>query len=147
MTIKLVPIDFKDVNFLDKTEYKDLPLAKREELIKDSILGEKDGKVFKFCIIKIDDSAVGVINFCGHSKRVFSVAPYILEEYRNKGYAFLSLRYCYKKEKKHGYKTVVADIVEDNIKRQNLHLKLGFEYIRSYKSKSGKDLRLYIKNL
>ena len=143
----IVPISREDIDCFDGTEYQNLTAEKRIELIENSLAGVCGGKYFKFFLIKVDKTTVGVLNFCAQSQRAFSVAPDIKPEYRKKGYAFKALDLVYKKAKQQGFDTVIAGIRQDNEASIKLHEKLGFLRARSFKSKNGRDMFEFIKRL
>lgn len=144
---ELVPISLVDVNFLDKTEYRSLSLKKRKEIVNDSNQGRCKGEFFRFFIIKDKSVAVGVINMYGHGNDTISVAPEIVAEYRNKGYATKSLNLAYSLAKEKEFKIATADIKEDNVASWKLHEKLGFELIEKYINKKNYKMRKYSKTL
>lgn len=147
MEVELVEITVADVDIFDKTEYSVLSAEKRLELIECSNLGVYSGKFFKFYLIKDGKTPVGVLNVCGVSADVVSVAPEIFLEFRGKGYAFLGLIAAYKKCVSIGFKTASAGIRADNTASRKLHEKLGFDLVKTYKSKSGKEMVYYLKPL
>lgn len=145
--LELKPISNKDIEWLDKTEYKNLSTERRKMLIKDSEQCLCRGEFFRFFLIKVDGTVVGVINMQGHGKEVVSVAPEIFEEYRGKGFAYKSLSTAYVFAKEKGFKELTAGIREENLASQKLHLKLGFKYVEDYTSKNGNLLKKYSKQL
>lgn len=144
---KLVPITFTDAKWLDKTEYKNLSLEKRKQLIEDSTNGRCRGEFFRFYLVKFGGETVGVINMCGHGEKVVSVAPEIFKHFRNKGYGLKSLELAYSLAKNLGFDKVTAGIREENVASQKLHDKLGFKFIKKDISKNGNTLLFYEKNL
>lgn len=145
--IRLKSISISDIEWLDKTEYKSLPVERREKLVEDSEKCSCMGEFFRFFLIKADGKVVGVINVQGHGKDVVSVAPEIFTEYRGKGLAYESLILAYAFVKENGFKQLIAGIREENIASQKLHLKLGFKYISDSISKNGNKLKTYQKLL
>lgn len=145
--LELVPISISDIALLDKTEYKGLSAKNREKLVYDSERFMHNGEFFRFFLIKDSGEFVGVINMCGHGAKTISVAPEILDGYKNKGYATNSLTLAYALAKEKGFQLITADIVKDNIASINLHLKLGFQFVSERVSKSGKVLLTYQKEL
>ena len=145
--LQLIPISLSNINFLDKTEYKNLSTENRKALVNDSNRRQCKGEYFCFYLIKDNLKRVGVINMCGHGREVVSVAPEILEEYRSKGYAKRSLLLAYSIAKELGFKKVTAGIREDNVVSQKLHEKLGFEFVGTTISKRGNLLKNYVMNL
>ncbi len=145
--LNLRPISILDIDWLDKTEYKNLSNEKRKRLIKDSEQFSCNGEFFRFFLITVDNVVVGVININGHGKSVVSVAPYIIEGHRNNGYAVKSLNLAYKFVKEKGFKELTAGIREENLASQNLHLKLGFNFVKDFLSKNGNKIKIYSKKL
>lgn len=143
--IQLTPITISDVELLDQTEYKNLSLERREELVKDSENRLCRGEFFRFYLIKNHEEFIGVINMCGHGDGVVSIAPEIIERFRNKGYAKESLLKAYSIARKVGFKTVTAGIKPDNIASIKLHEKLGFEFVEEHVNKNGNAIRTYKK--
>lgn len=145
--LKLVPISLMDIEWLDKTEYKNLSTEKRKELVRASDLCQMNGEFFRFYLIKNENDTVGIINMCGHGDKIISIAPEIIEEYRGKGLGQKSLELAYLVAKKLGYKEVVAGIREENVISQKLHVILGFKYVKNDISKNGNELKVYSKKL
>ena len=145
--LKLQPISILDIEWLDKTEYKGLSEERRKELVKDSDKGLYNGEFFRFFIVKRGAENVGVINMRGHGKEVVSVAPEILKEFRGRGFGEESLKIAYSLAKELGFREITAGIREDNLVSINLHLKLGFKYVKEHASKNGNVLKIYSKLL
>lgn len=145
--IRLKPISVQDVDWLNKTEYKNLSKFQRQKLVEDCIKEEFNGEFFKFFLIEFGGEIIGVLNVKGHGDGVVSVAPEILAEYRNKGFASKSLILAYQYVKEKGFTKLTAGIREDNKASQSLHLKLGFKYEKDCTSKNGNLLKIYSKNL
>ena len=141
--IKLQTIYILDIDWLDKTEYKGLSTERRKKLVEDSDKGLCNGEFFRFFIVKRGEKCVGVINMSGHGKDVVSVAPEILEEFRGRGFGEESLRIAYSLAKELGFREITAGIREDNLTSINLHLKLGFKYVKNHVSKNGNVLKIY----
>lgn len=136
-----------DIDWLDKTEYRDLSYEKRKILVEDAERGICGGRYFRFFLVVCGSEKVGVINMCGHENQTVSVAPEILKEYRGLGYGKKSLELAYAIAKKDGFKFITAGIREDNIASQNLHIKLGFKFEKTVVSKNGNLLKIYSKIL
>ena len=145
--IKLIPISLNDIEILDLTEYKNLSVESRRQLVRDSENGESRGEFFLFLLIKEGEEVIGVLNLCGHGRESVSIAPEIIEKHRNKGYAKASLTLAYEMAKKKGFKRVIAGIREENLISQRLHEKLGFKFIEDFVSKNGKAMKRYSKEL
>lgn len=145
--LKLQPISILDIEWLDKTEYKGLSAERRKELVEDSDRGLYNGEFFRFFIVKSGEENVGVINMRGHGKEVVSVAPEILKEFRGRGFGEKSLKIAYSLAKELGFREITAGIREDNLASINLHLKLGFKYVKEHTSKNGNVLKIYSKLL
>ncbi len=145
--IELKPISILDIEWLDKTEYKNLSTEKRLMLVKDSEMRLCRNEFFCFFLIKVDGNVVGVINVQGHGKDVVSSAPEIFEEYRGNGFAYKSLSLAYVFAKDKGFKELTAGIREENFASQKLHEKLGFKYVKNSTSKNGNVLKIYSKQL
>jgi len=145
--LELKPISCLDVDWLDKTEYKSLSIENRKALIRDSEKGLCKGEFFRFFIVIYEGEKIGVINMCGHGKDTVSVAPEILQEYRLRGFGEKSLKEAYLIAKKTGFKELTAGIREDNLASINLHLKMGFRFIKNHVSKNGVKLKIYSKQL
>ena len=143
----LKPITIEDVKWLDKTEYRFIPLDRRKLLVQESEKGLSQGEFFRFYLIMKEKEVVGVINMCGHGKDVVSVAPEILEEYRGKGYGQESLELAYKIAKDMGFKELTAGIREENLASINLHIKLGFTFAKNQITKRGNKIKVYSKPL
>ncbi len=146
-TIELIPISINNMGILDLTEYKNLSIEKRKLLVLDSQKGTCKGKFFRFYLIKNGEETVGVINMCGHGIDRISVAPEILESFRNKGFATKSLNLAYAIAKENGFDTAIAGIRKENVASQKLHEKLGFSFVEEFTSKSGKQMKRYNKKL
>ena len=145
--IKLVPISAKDIKALDETEYKNLSEEKRKQLVSYSEKGEHGGEFFRFYLVKIKTETVGVINVCGHGSKVISVAPEIIERYRNKGYAAKSLALAYSLAKEQGFEEATAKIREENFASRRLHEKAGFEFKEKVSGKNGNVFMIYTRKL
>ena len=145
--ILLVPISIDDIEVLNLTEYKNLSIESKKELVQDSIKGICRGDFFRFYLIKNGKEIVGVLNVCGHGKDNVSVAPEIFEMYRKKGFATKSLNLAYAIAKENGFDTVIAGIRKENIASQKLHEKLGFSFVEEFTSKSGKLMKRYSKKI
>ena len=145
--ILLVPISIDDIEVLNLTEYKNLSIESKKELVQDSIKGICRGDFFRFYLIKNGKEIVGVLNVCGHGKDNVSVAPEIFENFRRKGLAIKSLSMAYAIAKENGFDTVIAGIRKENIASQKLHKKLGFFFVEEFISKSGKLMKRYIKKI
>lgn len=145
--LELVPISSLDIEWLAKTEYKNLSNEQRLALVQDSNNCKCRGEFFKFYLIKNFGENIGVINMCGHGREVVSVAPEILKEYRQKGYGKASLELAYALAKGFGFTKLRAGIREDNVSSINLHLKLGFTFKENYVSKNGNKLKIFVKAL
>lgn len=145
--LKLQPISILDIEWLDKTEYKGLSVDRRKELVRDSDKGLIDGDFFRFFLVKNGEETVGLINMRGHGKEVVSVAPEILKEYRGQGFGEESLKIAYSLAKELGVREITAGIRADNLISINLHLKLGFKYLKEHTSKNGNLIKTYTKTI
>lgn len=145
--IVLVPISIDDIEELDLTEYKDLSIENKKQLVMDSQKEICKGEFFRFYLIKNLDKTVGVINMCGHGADKISVAPEIFETFRHKGIATKSLCIAYDIAKELGFETVIAGIRKENVASQKLHEKLGFTFVEEFISKNGNAMKRYIKKL
>ena len=143
----LVPISIDDIQVLDLTEYNNLTIEQRKLLVEDSRNGRYRGEFFRFYLIKNEKQTVGVINMCGHGLEEISVAPEIIENFRNRGFATKSLTIAYAIAKELGFKRVIAGIRSENFASQKLHEKLGFSFEKDFVSKSGKPMKKYFKQL
>ena len=114
--ILLVPIPIDDIEVLNLTEYKNLSIESKKELVQDSIKGICKGDFFRFYLIKNGKEIVGVLNMCGHGKDKVSVAPEIFEMYRKKGFATKSLNLAYAIVKENGFDTVILMELEFRLK-------------------------------
>lgn len=142
--LELVPISLQDVDCFDGTEYENLTIEKRTELIENSKNGCYNSQFFKFFLLKLDDEVVGFMNVCARSKSVISIAPEIKKCYRRKGYGKKGVLLALTKAEELGYKIAMATVVEENIASIKLHEKLGFERVYNYEKK-GKNLILFLK--
>ena len=101
--LDLKPITNLDIDWLDKTEYKNLSLEQRKSLVLDSEQSNHNGNFFRFFLVQYGQENVGVISMCGHGEKVISVAPEIIMEHRGKGFALKSLQMAYKIAKNLGF--------------------------------------------
>lgn len=145
--MKLREISKSDIDCLENSEYNNLSLEKRQELIADSQKGVCRGKFFKFYVVEDNGECVGFINMYAHSLSVISIAPEIKLDCRRKGKGTQAVLLALEKAKEFGYKIALASIKEQNIASCKLQEKLGFEYMHTYISKNGNTLRLYLKSL
>ena len=145
--LELVPIKLSDIDWLDKTEYKNLSTERRMELVISSTVGRVDGEFFRFFLIKKKNEIIGVVNMRGHGNKVVSVAPELIEKYRGKGFWKESLKLAYSLAKQLGFKEVTAGIRKENHISQRLHEKLGFNFIKNEINKNGNLLKIYSKQL
>ena len=143
----LTPVTQADINCFDGTEYQNLTLARKKELISNSITGVCDGKFFKFYLLKDNDKTVGVFNFYEQSKSVISICPNIKEEYRKNGYATKGLILAHAVAKEKGYSVALQTVREENLASIGLHQKLGFELVKKCKTQNGNPVRIYLKLL
>ena len=143
-----VEIKTEDIEQLDNSQYKKLSTEKRVELVKNSQNEEFIGNYFKFYPIKNEFyEVVGYLNVYGHKDNSVSVAPEIIEKYKNKGIAYTVLSKIYYELKEKGVSKIIADIDCQNIPSVKLHEKLGFQLVRSYVNKNGREMNYYEKNL
>ncbi len=143
---ELEPIRIEDIDCFDGTEYENLSIEKRTELIENSIKGNHKGRYFKFYLFKLDGETIGLFNVCAQSKNVISIAPEIKKQFRRNGYGTKGLSLALEKAKELGYKNAIATIREDNEASIKLHEKLGFEQVFKYDNKE-KTLILFMKLL
>lgn len=136
-----------DLALLDGTTYGESDEKTKKQMLKDSEKGKTGGKYFKLYLIEDGEATVGVLNVCGHSQSVVSVAPEIKEEFKKREYAYLALSNCFEMLKSQGFALALADIRTDNTASKKLHEKLGFEYVRNYLSMNGNELMHYVKLL
>lgn len=145
--LELKPIGCEDIDWLDKTEYKNLRREQRMMLVRDSEQGLCRGEIFRFFLIKVKGDVVGVINVQGHGAEVVSVAPEIFNEHRGKGFAYKGLMLAYDFAKSVGFKELTAGIREQNLASQKLHEKLGFKCVKESISTHGNKLKIYSRQL
>ena len=145
--LKLKHITEKDIKKLNGTAYEDMSKDNKLKMIKEASEGNSRGKFFKFFLVENDGETVGVINFCGHSKSVVSIAPEIKKEHRGKGCAKGAINLSIDYAKSLGYKIAYAGIKEDNIASIRLHESLGFEFVQDFLSSRGNKLKMFIKTL
>ena len=70
--LDLKPITYLDIDWLDKTEYKNLSLEQRKALVLDSEQGNHNGNFFRFFLVQYGQEKVGVISMCGHGEKIIS---------------------------------------------------------------------------
>ena len=146
--ITLKPIQLNDIYLLDESEYANLDDNKRAELVNCSEKELLNGKYFKFFLINnCEEKIVGLLNVYEHEGKKISVAPEIFNSYKNNGYAYKSLLEVYRLLKEKGYKTLIADISENNIVSLNLHKKLDFKVVKRYINKQGRVMYYLEKEL
>ena len=143
----IAPITINDINSFDDTEYSNLSNEKRIELINNSQEESIDGKFFKFYKILHYNNVVGFLNFYEQSKSVISIAPYIKENFRQKGFAYSSIIEAHKIVKSKGFKIALQTVRENNVASIKLHEKLGFELVKKCVSNNNNAIRLYLKIL
>lgn len=144
----LVEIKIDDIKQLDNSQYRNLSEDKRVELVENSQNEELRGNYFKFYLIKDElNEVIGFLNVFGHKDNSVSVAPEIIEKYKNKGIAYKVLAKVYNELREKGVNKLIADINSQNVPSIKLHEKLGFRLVRTYLNKNGKEMNYYEKNL
>ncbi len=143
--LKLKPISFDNINDFVDTVYQNTSLNRRQELIQSSIDKNYNGAYFEFFVVYDDNTVIGFMNLCAHSKHIISICPAIKTKYQRKGYGFLAEKMALAYAKNKGYTISSAGITEDNTASIALHEKLGFELDHVYVNKNGKTMRCYLK--
>ena len=90
---------------------------------------------------------MGFLNFYEQSKSVISIAPYIKENFRQKGFAYSSIIEAHKIAKSKRFKIALQTVRENNVASIKLHEKLGFELVKKCVSNNNNPIRLYLKIL
>ena len=145
--VHLQPITDENVSDLAGTSYDGMPCDEKLRMIADSLRKEHNGSYFELLAVYDEDLLVGFMNLYAHSAEIVSIGPEIKQMYRRRGYGYLGEMQALRYAKDAGFSVAVANVREDNQASIALHEKLGFAVGAHCFSKSGKPIRVYVKNL
>ena len=143
--IYLKPIELSNVNDFGGTSYEKMSIEDKRLMIQESIKQSHEGQYFEFLVVYDDDTVIGFMNLCAHSKHIISCGPAIKDEFKRKGFGFEAEKLALKYSKERDFTIAVGGVDDNNIASIKLHKKLGFELDRKYTNTQGRIIRIYIK--
>lgn len=136
--IGLRPFSEADLQSISQYQYPTLPKADIKALIAQWNKRQYDGKFFEMLAVVWDGNVVGYTSLLAQEYGCVSEGIEIYVPFRRQGYALAALKELMEYASSLGYRTVTAQIRQDNAASLALHEKLGFQIVDRFINKRGK---------
>lgn len=122
---------------IQQYQYPNFSRFEIEKMISNWNLKEYDGKYFEMFAIVDAINIVGYVSLLEQENGYVSEGVEIFTPYKRQGFAYSAVLQLLQHAKEKGYRTVTAQVRQDNIASLALHNKLGFTILSDFTNKRG----------